>query len=199
MSSSPVYPESSGPKEFLDLVASRLGRDGFSVQRGVRVDPYSLDTLASRTIMGTTLKNIKVQWSNIVAVSFIDAPSRDVARDYSGFIAKYAYENRKSFSVPRNGQATIAVMVSLGFMVDTKRWVSETSPNYSWMWANSEFPVLVELTSHEISYYRGTPFRNYGLYESCESFRTSGLDSQTLFKFLDFGAAERVRTSSRAV
>ncbi len=162
--------ESNGSKEFLDIVASRLANDGFSVKRDVPADPYSLDTLASRTIMGTTLKDIKVQWSNIVAVSFIRAPSPDVARDYSAFIGKYAYENRKALSVPRNGQASIAVIVSSDFGVNTKRWVSETSPNFSWMWANSEFPVLVDLTSREISYYRGTPFRNYGLYESLRNF-----------------------------
>lgn len=64
------------------------------------MDQYSLDTLASRTIMRTTFKDIKVQWSNIVAVSLIEAPSPDVTRDYSAFIAKYAYENRKSLVSP---------------------------------------------------------------------------------------------------
>jgi hypothetical protein len=114
--------------------------------------------------MGTTFKDIKVQWSNIVAVSLTEAPIPDVAREYSAFIAKYTYENRKSIGIPRNGQATIAAMVSSDFGVNTKRWVSETSPRYSSMWANSEFPVLVDLTTRVISYHRGTPFRNYGLY-----------------------------------
>src|SRR6266516_4464071 len=59
-------------------------------------------------------------------------------------------------------------MVSENFGDDTKQWVSETSPSFSEMWARTEFPVLVELSSRQITYYRKTPFRKYGLYQNLQ-------------------------------
>ncbi len=170
VSSSQIQPESGGLKELLDNVAARLAEDGFSVRRGIRADQYALDTLASRRITGTLKMGAKVPWSNVVAVSSIEAPSPDAVRDYSSFVAKYALENRKSLGAHRNDLTTIAVIVSSSFRDDTKQWVRESSPSYSLMWDRVEFPVLVEFGSREITYYAKTPFRNGNLYQSLRSF-----------------------------
>ena len=161
-------PDHNGCKQFLDLVASRLVNDGLSVQRGIRVDPYTFDTLASRTMTTTTFMDIKILWTDIIAVSSVEVRSPDDARGYSSFVAKYALENRHTLGARRNGLSTIAVMVSESFGDDTKQWVSETSPSFSEMWARTEFPVLVELSSRQITCYRKTPFRKYGLYQNLQ-------------------------------
>jgi hypothetical protein len=118
--------------------------------------------------------------SDVIGVSSFGAPSSDEVRAYSSFIAKYALENRKFFGARRNGLTTVAVIVSSAIRDETKRWVSETPPEYSVMWARAEFPVLVDLSDRQVTYYTKSPLK-FGigrLYQSLRSLSDKWFGSQ---------------------
>jgi hypothetical protein len=157
------------PREFLDTVAGRLANDGFRVQRNVVAGPYALDSLASRVVEKKIVwGGTPIAYSEAVAVSSAQVLSPDDVRNYSSFFAKYALENH-SLHAHWTSLSTVAALVSPSFTDDTKKWVSETTPEiHNLFWARLQFPVLVELDNREIIYpKRGPP--NWG--PICETLR----------------------------
>ncbi len=177
--STQTEPGSDRVVEFLNTISSRLASDGFSIQRGVRAEPYVLDILASRVVAGYTSRGASAPWSNVVAITSSGVLSPEGTRGFSSFVAKYALENRKSLGVRRNDLTTIAVCVSTAFGDETKKWVSETAPAYGIMWDRAEFPVLLDLTSRAVVYYKQTPFHHMVLYPQLRAFSDKWFGFQT--------------------
>lgn len=177
--STQTEPGSNGVVELLDTVSSRLASDGFSVQRGVRTEPYLLDIFASRVITGYTARGASAPWSNVVAVTSSVVPSPESTLGFSSFVAKYALENRKLLGLRRNDLTTIAVCISSAIGEETKKWLSETAPEYGIMWDRAEFPVLVDLISRTIIYYAKTPFHHMRLYPQLRAYSDKWFGLQT--------------------
>lgn len=177
--STQTEPGSDRVVEFLDTISSRLASDGFSVQRGIRAEPYALDIFASRVITGYTMRGAGAPWSNVVAVSTSVALSPGNISGFSSFVAKYALENRKSLGFRRNDLTSIAVCVSSTVGDEIRKWVSETEPAYGIMWDRAEFPVLLDLANHAVIYYKNTPFRHIRLYPQLRAFSDKWFGFQT--------------------
>ncbi len=165
--------------EFLDTIASRLTKDSFSVQRNVQTNLYTFNILALRNTMGFMMGGARVPLSTVVSVIYVDAPSANGVSAYSSFVAKYAVENRRSLGVRFNGLRTIPVMVSPSIRDDVKQWVSETPPSYSNMWDRTAFSVVIDVSSHSISYYTKTPFRHGFSYPELRDFSDKWFSFQT--------------------
>ena len=144
---------------FLDSVASKLSADGFSVQRRVQANQYSLDILASRTTQGMLRVGAEVPYSNVVGLCSTPISDSDGVQLYSSSMGKYVRENRKSLKARRGNLSTIAAIVSPSFPDSTKRWVAQTPPSWSILSGRAEFPLLIELDTRQLTYYNQTHFQ----------------------------------------
>ncbi len=169
MSSPQTQPGAGASEEHLTKIALRLANDRFTVQRGVRADPYVLDILASQ-VRPPGGQYAPIPWSTIVAVSSMNVSIAENVRDFSSFVAKYALDNRTSLGAFRMDMTTIAAVVASSFNDYTKEWVADTRPLGSLLKDRTEFPVLVELNSRSIIYYEKTPFRAGLLFRQLRKF-----------------------------
>jgi hypothetical protein len=163
---------------FLDAIAERLAGQGFSIQRRVTAGPYVFDTLASR-VGSPAGPYVPIPWSTLIAVSRVNVPDAESASAFSSFVAKYALDNRSSFGGYKMDMKTIAVMVSSAFSDETKKWVSEARPEGSTIKDRFEFPVLLEMSTRQIIYFRKTPFRAGLLYRQLRKLSDGWFSFQT--------------------
>jgi hypothetical protein len=137
------------------------------VQRRVQSEKYLFDFVAtnppSNFFRGHTRNQI------VVVASLLEIESPDQGADFSSFVMKYVLDNARELQ-SRGDVATLSVMVAEAFGDEVKRWVSETTPNRSVIKDRFEFPVLVEVQSQQLFYFRKKPFVAGVVYKDLREF-----------------------------
>lgn len=166
--------------EFFNIVASRLSVDGFSIQRDVRTNLYALNILATRR--DESNRGARIPLSKVVSVISVDSPSTGGVSAYSSFVEKYALENKTSLSIHNRDLTTLPVVVSSGVTDGLKEWISETAPSYNMMWDRTVFPVLVDMSSRSVIYYKQTPFQHMHTYPDLRNLSDKWFEFQEVTK-----------------
>src|SRR6267143_2580174 len=153
---------------FLNELSAGFSVLGFSVNRGVRLDPYLLEIVAVTSAYEASKFG---KMTRIVPVTSIDnVTTPDLVKDFSSRAMKYCLDNRDSL-LPRGfGGSLLSVptIVSEGFPEEIKKWIGgNRSPRH---WAAFEFPVLVSTVDRQIYYYKKTPLWGAAYYGGFRKF-----------------------------
>lgn len=140
---------------YLNELADNLARQGFRIQRNVRLDPYFLHIVASVNAVEVTKFG---KMSRVVPITSMNNPvTIEMIKDFSASAMRYSLDNRGS-DLPRGfGGSVLSVptIVSDEYREDVKKWISKNRPPRHF--AAAEFPVLLSTAVHGVYYYKKTP------------------------------------------
>ena len=144
---------------FLDGLAGRLSNDGFSIQRGLRIDQYALELVATRVEL-SIMKGCNV---HIIVATTMDMPTTEAILAFSEFAYQYCTRNlstivstaiQKPVKGPLNTYV-IPVTISNSFAEDIRDWISKKIPAKHFVPFN--YPVLLAGSTGELYLCKKTP------------------------------------------
>ena len=153
---------------FLNELSERFSRHGFSVKRGVRLDPYLLEIVAFASAYEVSKFG---KMTRIVTVTSMDnVATSDLVKNFSSTAMKFCLDNRDSL-LPRGfggSLLSIPTIVSDGFPEEIKNWMGRNrAPRH---WAAFEFPALVSIVDRQVYYYKKTPLWGAAYYGGFRKF-----------------------------
>jgi len=153
---------------FLNELSEGFSRRGFSVKRGVRLDPYLLDIVAVASAYEVSKFGKMTRFITVSAMDNVD--TSDLVKDFSSHATKFSLDNRDSL-LPRGlGGSLISIptIVSEGFSEEIKNWMGRNrAPRH---WAAFEFPVLISTVDRQVYYYKKTPLWGAAYYGGFRKF-----------------------------
>lgn len=136
---------------YFETVHEKLRQDGFELFD---------DKICGLGVVIATKKEFRLSWfatqMNIFAImSAVKNVSKDVIEDFSKCSIEYAIKHKGG--LPRGlhtGVCSFALLVSSNIEEDAKQWVQKRPKRH---FAAAEIPVLYDLKSNELFYYKKTP------------------------------------------
>ncbi len=148
--------------EFLNGLAERLAKNGFSASRDIMSRPeykaapqYNLELVAARTQL-SVLRN---SWTHVILVTTSDSATQDIVGKFSNYGWIFSESNKARLvqaspnKIPRVRLIVIPVIVSEGFTDDVRDWIVNNSPT-AHGGDQFEFPVLLATGQKNIYYSR---------------------------------------------
>jgi len=146
--------------DFLNGLAGRLAKDGFTISRDIVADPrYRLEIVAAKT----QLSILRNSWCHVISVTTSDSTSIDTLKQFSSYGWDFSLGNKPKFiqenlgksldpgQIRRVRMVAIPTIVSDGFGDDVKQWIVNNSPPHH-LGDEFEFPVLVAISEKKIYY-----------------------------------------------